>query len=136
MNLFSLKFWFALQPVPLLPLYEFILLGIFSFLVVFAIVLRIVFLRKKSDPLLAKRLKHLRQMFLVMGVIGLAFLFFTYERAFILGARFWYLLWAVVFLVWLVFILRDLFKKMPHEKEEKRRKEIFEKYLPRPKSKR
>ncbi|MEA3272392.1 MAG: hypothetical protein U9P90_01860 [Patescibacteria group bacterium] len=132
MNLLSLKFWFSLQPVPLLPVYEFILLAIFAFLVVASIVLKIVFSNKKFGSRLARRITRLRLMFLTMGIIGLVFLFFTYERAFVLGARFWFLVWGVGFLVWLGILLYDLFKKMPIELKNCDKQDHYEKYLPKP----
>lgn len=133
MNLFSLKFWFDLTPDPLSPTNEFILLSFFTALVMAAIILKI--MNKKFDSYLIKIITRLRHLFLTMGIIGLFLLFFSYERAYILGSKFWYLFWGIGFLIWLGFILYDLLKKMPAEKKEKNRKESFEKYLPRPKSK-
>ncbi|NQU83924.1 MAG: hypothetical protein HQ536_04405 [Parcubacteria group bacterium] len=136
MNLLSPKFWLSLNPAPLSPTNEFVLLSIFAFLIVASIILRFVVFNKKFGVDFIKRIKSLRQMFLIMGIIGLTFLFFSYERAFVLGARFWFLLWMIAFLVWLGLILRDLLKKTPLEKEEKSKKEVLEKYLPKAKKKR
>lgn len=135
MNLLSLKFWFSLRPEPLFPSSEFILLAIFAALVVASIVLKLISKNKKFDEHTKQRLLRLNRMFLTMGLIGLFWLFFSYERAYILGARFLFLFWGIGFLVWLGFILRDFYKKLPKDREGKRNQEVFEKYLPKPKRK-
>jgi ABC-type bacteriocin/lantibiotic exporter with double-glycine peptidase domain len=65
-----------------------------------------------------------------MGFSGLLLVFFRVVNAYFIGAPFWILFWLVVLLVWLYFILRYIFVKMPKLKEEIEMKRELEKYLP------
>ncbi len=88
------------------------------------------FVGAKKGALLKKRLFRLSSFCLALGLTGLALLFFNYEKATLLGSRIWFLVCGLGFLVWLGFILRDIFVHLPREKKTISEKEKFAKYLP------
>jgi glucan phosphoethanolaminetransferase (alkaline phosphatase superfamily) len=84
----------------------------------------------KSKTLFKKRFSRFSNFCLVLGIVGLVFLFFNYEKAALLGSKIWFPILGILFLVWLGFILYDIFVRLPREKKAISEKEKFEKYLP------
>jgi hypothetical protein len=62
-------------------------------------------------------------------IIGIFFLFFTFELIPLLSARFWFLLWGIGILIWLSFIGRAV-TKIPKLREEMAKEEVYKKYIP------
>jgi amino acid transporter len=106
---------------------------LFGLFIIVSIVFSFIKKDKKIDSYLRKRFDRFQRMFLALGAAGFALLFFTYEKAYVFGARFWYLIWILGFLTWLGFIIYDLIKKMPKERKADKDKASFEKYLPKKK---
>jgi amino acid transporter len=133
LKFFTPSFWFTLRPAPLFQGYEIVLISLFGLFIIVSIVFSFIKKDKKIDSYLRKRFDRFQRMFLALGAAGFALLFFTYEKAYVFGARFWYLIWILGFLTWLGFIIYDLIKKMPKERKADKDKASFEKYLPKKK---
>ena len=124
------SFWLTLRPAPLFQNYEIVLISLFGLFIIASIVFKFIRMDKRTDSYLKKRFERFQKMFLTLGAAGFVLLFFTYEKAYVFGARFWYLVWILGLLVWLGFIIFDLVKNMPKERIADKNKESFEKYLP------
>lgn len=132
-DIISPRFWFSLNPGPMSYKFQLALTWLFGLALILAIIFRILIIVQKKDLLIIKFWRKLFRLFLVMGLIGFVLLFFFYEGVPILGARFWFLLWILAFIVWLVFALIFLIVKVPRIKKETEEKKQFEKYLPKSK---
>lgn len=129
-DIISLGFWFSLNPGPISYKFQLALTWLFGGILILAVIFRILLIVQRKKVLIIKFWRKLFQLTLVMGLVGFVLLFFFYEGVPILGARFWFLLWILVFIVWLVFILIFLILKIPKIKKETEEKKQFEKYLP------
>ncbi len=125
-NLLNLSFWFDLRPPAMLPLFNYFFIAFILLL----IVLMILSFRLKNKKKVYKGvLISLYNFSLTNTIIGLIFLFFNYQRVPFLAARFWFLLWAILIIVWLLFIYLKL-KKVPAQREKLIAQEEYNKYLP------
>jgi hypothetical protein len=131
--LFDLSFWFALQPSALSPSFEKFFFFFFTLMILVGAVARIVARYKKDDRFLKMTYRKVAMMFLTMGIVGMSWFFFTYEMAYLLGARFWFLVWAIGLVVWIVSIVRFSKIHVPAEKAALANKATGNKYLPRKK---
>lgn len=123
------RFWFRTRPLPFYPSTLNFLLFLFAGFIVIAIFFKI--LNKKDKDILRRRVwRKLWTCFLTIGIVGEILNFFAWSRAVYLGMRFWYLVLLVVFVVWLVLIIIYAVKKLPKQRQEFKRKDEFEKYLP------
>lgn len=89
------------------------------------------FLNKKHQPPLNNLWRKCFIFFVTNAAFILIWGFFRQEAVPALGARFWFLILAVVDLIWLFYIIKYAVKKMPQEKKERAEKKQFSKYLPR-----
>lgn len=128
-RLLDLNFWFALRPAALSERTMVILVVGFAVFLVLAIVCGISAKIKKQNPPLVKLFRKVKKMLSTMGILGFIVLFFSYEQIYLLGSRFWFLLWFIGFVVWTVFIVLYAVKKMPKEKDELEKKQKYLKYL-------
>ncbi len=128
-RLLDLHFWFALRPTAPSKQTTIILAVGFGVFLATAIVLGFLAKTKKQNPPLAKLFRKLKKMFSTMGVVGFVLLFFSYEQIYLLGSRFWFLLWFIGLVVWIVFISLYAIKKMQKEKDDLERKQKYLKYL-------
>lgn len=119
----------SVRPNPMESRAIIILAVIFSLLLISGVASKIV-QKKIKDKLKIKGLRRLANIFLIMGVIGFVYLFFAWQGAVLLAARFWLVIWLASFLVWLFFGLKYLFSEAPKIREEIDRKRNFEKYIP------
>lgn len=133
-NLLSLSFWFDLQPPVLSPTFERGFFILFAGMIIIGSIARIVARKKDVDRFVARGYKRIAQMIVVMGFVGLIWYFFSYELVYFLGARFWFLVWAIGLCYW-VFRLYQYFKhELPALQETVKNREEGNKYLPRKKS--
>ena len=130
-RLLDWRFWFALRPSALGE--KTVLVVAIGFLVMTAaaIILKFFARARKKNPPEVKLLKKISKLLSTMAIVGLVLLFLSYEQIYLLGSHFWFLVWLAGVLVWAVFILLYVVKKMPREKEELEKKQKFLKYLPR-----
>jgi len=125
-NLLTWRYWFTLRPEALTPFAQksFIFL-----LILFAVLAIILALAKRRGGLYRGLFKRLYNFFISNAVIGLIILFFNYEMVPFFSARFWIAIWAIVMLVWLVFIIKKI-KTIPLQKKQKEHEQELKKYLP------
>lgn len=130
-SLFSLDFWFNIQPVGLTPLFSKVFFVLFASFIVFGAIANIVAKNRKDDRLLVSAYRRIAQLFYVMGWVGFFFWFASYETLYIFGARFWYLLWVLGVLFWAWRIYVFIAKVIPQQREELQHRADVNKYLPR-----
>jgi hypothetical protein len=126
MSLLSLSFWFNLRPGSMAQLYSYSLMGLIVLLFVLAIIF---FVSKRKKSLYKKMLSNLYDFSVSNAFIGLLLLFFNYEIVPFFSARFWFLLWLIVSILWLYYILKEL-KKIPARKKQLETTDEIKKYLP------
>lgn len=119
---------FALRPPTMHPRAITILAVIFGALVIMGIVSNLS--ARGVDSLKAKGLKRLTNLGLTMGSLGYLYLFFAWQRAALLGARFWLLGLGLITVGWLLFIIKYLIFKVPARRKEINERRRFEQYLP------
>ncbi len=108
------------------------LLIIFGVLILAGLILLFIS-RKKSEQFLKRLLNKYSSLGLVTGVIGGLLVWFRYERASFFSARFWLVVWALGFMIWLAQILRYQLKAAPEAKKKMEQRKIFNQYLPKKK---
>ncbi len=87
--------------------------------------------KKKSDHMIwAEGGKRFASMALWMGTLGLLLVFFTHELAYFFGARFWYLVWLLVFLILLGRFIKFLLVDIQEKKAAYDAKARIDKWLP------
>lgn len=85
---------------------------------------------RKIKKHFSKFLTSLATLFLTMSSLGGLLYFFSYERVRFFGARFWYPVWVIAFVIWLVLVIIYVKRKIPaFEHADKKQAEI-NKYLP------
>jgi ACR3 family arsenite efflux pump ArsB len=129
--LITFSFWFSLFPESLGPVFERIFFLLFGLMIVLGAVVRIVARHRKDDKYVIRTFKKIGQMLLVMGLLGLLWFFFTFEEIYLLGARFWLLIWVIAAGYWTFTIWRYVKKTIPAERAATQNKADFNKYLPR-----
>jgi len=67
------------------------------------------------------------------GIVGLIFVYFREVRALYLSARGWLGIFIIVMLIWMIFIVKFAKTKIPNKEEIERKKEEFDKWLPKKK---
>lgn len=131
--LFSPSFWFDLSPNALSPGFDKAFFVAFSLLVLAGAVARVMARHKKDDRYLVKAYLMVGDMLVAMGLLGMVFFFFTYEEIYLLGARFWFLVWGIGFLFWISYIVKYVKVKIPAMRAEVKEKNQQNEYLPRSK---
>jgi hypothetical protein len=127
--LLTLSFWFKMAPDPLLPFFQMAFLIFFGLLVVSGIIAGQIYKKKKENFVLRFAAKYLKNWLLTAGITGFFLLFFSYERAVFLSARFWFIIWFLGLGTWLFFIIKRI-KTLPQKENALRKKAQFDKYLP------
>ena len=130
--LLTLSFWFKMTPDPLLPFFQMAFLIFFGALIAAGIIAGQIYKKKKDSFVLRFTAKYLKSWLFTAGSTGALLLFFSYERAIFLSARFWYIIWLLSLGIWLFFIIKKI-KVLPQKEGALRKKAQFEKYLPKKK---
>ena len=125
-NLLTLNYWFNLRPEAFLPLAQKCFSGA---MIVLAIAAVIILIMKKRAKIYRGFLKRLYAFCLINVIIGLILAFFNYETVPFFSARFWIGLWALIMLIWIIFILKSL-KKIPARKKQLKEEAELKKYIP------
>lgn len=132
MNIFTLPFWFELQQTALVPQYNRAFFLIFAGMLVLSTIVRIVRRKwQKRDKYLARGFDRFANLLFAQGIFGLVLLWFNYEELYLLGARFWFLIWAILGLIWFGSIVRYIVKTAPELREKAEARGEVNKYLPR-----
>lgn len=127
----SLGYWFNVRPVTMPKSWIVGLCIFFGLFILVGIISSV--MSGKSEAFLAKRLLRLSRLGWITGILGYIWVFFSYEEAVIVGARFWFLLILLMAIIWAGFILNDVRKNLSKERAAQAEKERFEKYLPKKK---
>lgn len=125
-NLLTLKYWFNLRPEAFSSMANII---IFSFLGLLIIGTIVFFIFKNKKGVYKILFSKLYDFCLINLIIGLLLFFLSWQQISFLSARFWYMLWLIIFVVWFVEIMKTSGKISDLRKKRQKRKE-FEKYLP------
>ncbi len=129
-NLLTYGFWFSLLPEPFIRPMLILLVAIFGVMVALSIALRIIASKKKGDMYWAKGGAKFAGLFQWTGVIGLILVWLGEEQIYFFGARFWFLVLGLVFLIWLAAVLKYVLKTIPKRAAEFAERARIEKYLP------
>ena len=127
----SLGYWFNVRPVTMPKSWIVGLWVFFGLFILGGIVSSV--MSAKSESFLAKRLLRFARLGWVTGILGYIWVFFSYEEAVVMGARFWFLFILLMVGIWAGLILNDLRKNLSKERTMLAEKERFEKYLPKKK---
>lgn len=131
LNIFDLTFWFDMTPVRMGGLFNSGFFVLFAGLIISATVARIA----KRNAEVDKAMKHFLENFagkaMTWGIVGLFWLFFSFEEISFFGSRFWFLFWAVG----VAYAARKLYihwkKEMPEERLRRTMNAAQNKYIPR-----
>lgn len=124
------RYWLNPAPVPLGPSLVSSILSFFAWFVVVSLVLAVLARWvRKSYPHASGVSRQFSNLFAWTGVLGLLFLFFTYEQIPLLGMRLWFLLIFAYFGYRLGKIAWYLVREYPAERREDEERERIEKYL-------
>ena len=129
--MFQLSFWTSLFPHALSPAFETVFFLLFALMMIVGAVVRIVARHRVDDRSLLRTAGKVGKMLIIMGLLGMAWFFFTFEETYFFGARFWFLIWSVGLVVWIATIVRYVRVTIPAEKARNKNREEFNKYLPR-----
>lgn len=132
-QLFSLSFWFALQPTGLSATFERAFFFLFAIVIILGSVSRILARNKRDDRFMVKVYKYVGQMCMTMGIVGLLWFFFAFEQIYFFGARFWFLAWVLGLVAWIVWIVWFTKVRIPELKNQGVAKVETNKYIPKKK---
>lgn len=125
-NILTTSYWFDLKPPYFTATSEKIYISI---LFVFLIASVILFILKRKKSFYKGLFKRLYNFSLSNFIIALFLLFFRYQNASFLSARFWLGLWLISMIIWLLFILKRI-KKIPEYIKKAKEEEEKKKYIP------
>ncbi len=125
-NLLTLSFWFNLRPPAMLAIFNYSFIGLLVLLLILSIV---AFYYKKRKKIYKSFWLKFYDFSASNLIIGLFLWFFSWQEVPFLSARFWLIIWALLMIVWLVFIYKHL-KKIPVKLQKIEEQEKFNKYIP------
>jgi hypothetical protein len=125
-NFFTLQFWLNQRPGLLAPSFTNILIGLIIFSII-ATILSLIFKAKKG--FFAKLWSRIFNLSLTNAIVGGLLFFFSHEMIPLLSSRFWFLLWAIGFITWVVFIILYV-KTLPAKRREQEQEREYKKYIP------
>lgn len=129
-NFLDPSYWFTLRPAEVGGLSGQMIFGFFVLLFVLGIVGRIVSLQKKDDRYIRDLGQRAGTLLITMGLLGVFFFFFSYERIQLFGSRFWYVFWLIGFVVWAFFLIKFARQTIPQMKERETMRAEKQKYFP------
>lgn len=86
--------------------------------------------KRAGDMFWAEGGRRFASLALWMGFLGLFFLWSTHELVYFFGARFWFLAWALIALLWTASLVRFLVTVVPKKKAEYAEQARIRKWLP------
>lgn len=132
-KLFSLSYWFELRPYTQWGTIK-IMLAVFLIMVLIGIGAKLwSIFDKKLEKFQIKLLEKYYSLFVLMGVWGLIITWTRFEYVNLLGARFWQIIWLIVFVIGLYPIIKYQTKVVPEAKKQAEERRAFLKYLPKKK---
>jgi MFS family permease len=129
-NLLTWSYWFSLQARELMPTVKLALAAAFAALVVIGVLAHVLSKKRAGNMFWAEGGKRVASMGLWMGIAGLLLVWFTHELVYFFGARFWYLVWLAVAVIWTGAIIRFLIAVVPKKKAAYEEKARIAKWIP------
>jgi len=126
LNLLSFNYWFDLSPEPFMFLANIVIVAFLGLLLIGGILFLILQKKNKLYKVLFGKINNFCFINLIIGVL---LFFFSWQEAYFLSARFWYLLWLIIMVVWLLEI-RKKNGKISDLRDKRKKRQEFEKYLP------
>lgn len=127
----DIKYWFNPNPIALGPSLVGGMIFFFAWFLVGAVVCAIgARMLRDRDMLKADITSRFVWLLLTTGLLGLMFLFFSYEQIPLFGMRFWFLVTFIVFIIWLTRIAIYIARDVPALRETQKQREQIERYLP------
>ncbi len=130
MPLFTWSYWFSLQPSELMPAVKLGLLVAFAALFALGIVASLLARKADGRMALAEGGARFSRLALWMGTFGLLLLLFTHELTYFFGARFWYLVWLLLFLIQIVRLAKFLMVDVPEKRAAFAERARIRRWLP------
>ena len=128
-NLLTLSYWFS-RTAPKFDGFELqLIMGLVIGLIVVGVTFKIIMILSQGGPW-KKLWRRLGNLFMTTGVLVGLSLFFTQTLTPLLGARWWFLLWLVIALLWFCVIVRYGVWKLPKALKADEEHKEFAKYLP------
>jgi hypothetical protein len=127
-NLISIAFWFNARPEPVGYYGQQFL---WSMIAIFSIASIVIAIKAYPEAwhIYKKSLVKLSNFLLGNSLIALYILFVNDQIIPVLRARYWYIIWILISLVWLFFIFKD-FKRRNSKRSEAIHNSELKKYLP------
>lgn len=135
LNLLNYQVWLDISPGPFLSGSFRVLTILFTVFLIGALIARRISQFETIDKLKKIAWRRVSSMLFWMGILGMIYLFFVFERVPIFSMRFWFLIWAAGVLVWLGFIVKYIKVDIPQKERELYNRWRFNKYLPKKKKK-
>ncbi|MBU2566832.1 hypothetical protein KKG46_04730 [Patescibacteria group bacterium] len=132
-NLFTLSYWFALQPQFFTSFIGTALLVVFVAMVVVGVVGYVFSIKRKTDKYIRRAIERASGMLLTHGLFGLLLYFFAFEHIPILSMRIWFVLWLATLFIWGWFIYKYVKFEIPAKRAMKEQREKMNKWLPKSK---
>lgn len=133
MKILDLKYLFIQNPFPLNSFQRNVLIVVFSiFIIVAIIVASWNFWKRNKLDIIAKRVFTKISIFcFTLGLIGWVLFFMRQFHVHFFSRRFLLVFWSIGAIIWFVYLLKYILKKAPVERRNIKKKQEFEKYLPR-----
>lgn len=134
-NFFDPSYWLTFSPPSVGGTSGNMIFGFFILFFVLGIVVRIVANNRTEDRYLKIIANRLAAWFITMGLLGVMLYFFSFEGINFFGAKFWYIVWVIITLIWFSYLFK-VFKKIPEIKDKAVQNREKYKYFPPRKKKR
>lgn len=126
--LLDLVYWFNSRPEPISRHGQKMIASIIAILIVIAVIILTKAYGEKIQSY-KPTLKKLLPFCFTNSLIGLYLIFVNYEIIPVLRARFWFVVWGIIVVIWIISLIRDINKRK--KRKEDHAKEIeLKKYLP------
>lgn len=130
----TLSYWFDPSPAPFLPMVERGILVVFVAFFFAGILARLIIMRQGWDKMTKKAIRRAASALMVLGFVGLLLYVLSYERVYVLGMRFGYLLWIVLFAWYAYRLIRMVRIDMPLMEQRRAERDNINKWLPKSKA--
>lgn len=129
--LLTVSYWTSLLPPPTFdPIFLYAVIGLFVFCLAVGIAMRVLAKRLEDEAFWGKAAPKFGTALISMSILGFIHLWIAYEQVYLLGARFWLLVWALALGAWLIKDVHYTLKVLPKLEEEYEEKMRIAKYLP------
>lgn len=129
MNFFKFSYWFSLYPPEMSNRAFYLSLAAFLIIFCLGIILKVLSKKLHLEIPYRRFLSRLGSPFIFFGFFALIFLGFKREMVYLLGARFWFLLFGLGTLVWIVYLLVRFLKTYKTDLAKIEKEKQIRKYL-------